>query len=77
MRRQERQDLEVGDGSLPEFEGKEKGGCRKLGGVEDEELMIRPHYPANTSRQRQGIDDNKVGLLGIGMKKPMVVRKAE
>ena len=69
--------MEVGDGSLPEFEGKEKGGCRKLGGVEDEELMIRPYYPANVSRRRQGIDNNKVGLLGTRMKKPIVVEKAE
>ena len=50
MRQQERQDLEVGDGSFPEFEGKEKGGCQKLGGVEDKELIIWPYYLANTSR---------------------------
>jgi hypothetical protein len=70
MRQQARQDLEVGDGFLPEFEGIEKGGIRKLGGVGEEELKSRPHYPANISRQRRVVGDSDVTFLGIGSKKP-------
>jgi len=70
-----RRKLEVGDGSLPEFEGMKKGGCRKLGGAADDKLIIRPRYPANISRRRQRVGDDDTGLLGTGAKKPKKPKK--
>jgi hypothetical protein len=63
MRRQARQDLEVGDGFLPEIEGIGKRGIRKLGGIGEGELKCQPHYPANISRQRRVVGDSDVTFL--------------
>jgi hypothetical protein len=59
MQQQARQDLEVGDGFLPEFEGTGKGGIRKLGSIGEIEPKHRPYYPANISRRRRvsGVGD--------------------
>ena len=46
-----------------------------MGSVEDEELIIRPYYLANSSRRRRAIGDDEVASVRVGAEKLKVVRK--
>ena len=70
------QNLEVGNSFLLEFKEMKKGGCWRLGGIADEELIIQPYYLANISRQWLGVSNNSVLLLET-RKKLIVVKKVE